>query len=310
MKKFLIILIIIILIALGAYALMSNGDTQTNGDGPTATTTDEDEGATGTSTDRDESDQTGGVQPTEVIGESVNGREITAYHYGTGETELLIVGGIHGGYSPNTTLVSREIMERIENDPSIVPSNVTVTVIPALNPDGLSAVVGSAGEFNAADIPETQSERVAGRFNGRDIDLNRNFDCNWQSTGQWRSQEVDGGEAPFSEPESRALRDYVESNEIAAAVVYYSAAGGVYTSSCNSGVLGETAELMNTYADASGYPAEGSFDAYEVTGDATDWMAKQGVPAISVIMETHTDTEWSKNRNGFEALLERFGEQS
>ena len=46
----------------------------------------------------------------EAIGKSVEERDITAYHYGTGETELLFVGGIHGGYSWNTSLVAYELM--------------------------------------------------------------------------------------------------------------------------------------------------------------------------------------------------------
>ena len=40
-----------------------------------------------------------------VIGKSIENRDITAYYYGTGDNEILFIGGIHGGYSWNTTLV-------------------------------------------------------------------------------------------------------------------------------------------------------------------------------------------------------------
>jgi len=60
------------------------------------------------------------------------------------------------------------------------------------------------------------------------------------------------------------------------------------------------------YADASGYPAYQSFDFYAITGDMVNWLAKEGVPAISVLLTTHDDTEWTKNQAGIEALLEHY----
>lgn len=242
----------------------------------------------------------------ETIGQSVNGNAITAYHYGSGDTELLLVGGIHGGYSWNTSLLSYELMDWLESNPDVIPENVTVTVIPVLNPDGLSEVVGTASaSFSAADVPSMQ-ETIPGRFNANDVDLNRNFDCNWQSEGTWQNRTVDAGSSAFSEPEAQALRDYVRSNEPTATVVYYSAAGGVYTSSCNGEVTQASQSLMNTYAQASGYPAEGEFTAYEVSGDAVDWMAKEGFTGISVLLETHSSSEYSQNQAALEAMLESY----
>ena len=34
-----------------------------------------------------------------------------------------------------------------------------------------------------------------------------------------------------------------------------------------------------------------------------NWFAKQNIPAISVLLTNHTDTEWTKNQKGIEALL-------
>src|SRR3989344_3845656 len=47
----------------------------------------------------------------EQIGTSTQGRAIMAYHFGEGGTELLFVGGIHGGYSWDTALVAYELMD-------------------------------------------------------------------------------------------------------------------------------------------------------------------------------------------------------
>ena|SRR3990172_1535765 len=72
-----------------------------------------------------------------VLGTSVQKRDITAYHFGTGAKEVLFVGGIHGGYEWNTALVAYELMDYLTANPKTIPANVKVTVIPVLNPDGL-----------------------------------------------------------------------------------------------------------------------------------------------------------------------------
>ena len=48
------------------------------------------------------------------------------------------------------------------------------------------------------------------------------------------------------------------------------------------------------------------FDFYEVNGDMTNWLAKNNIPAISVLLSTHENIEWSKNKAGIEALLKHY----
>ena len=120
----------------------------------------------------------------------------------------------------------------------------------------------------------------------------------------WQQKTVSGGTEAFSEAESKAMRAYIEKNDPDAVVIFYSAAGGVYASNCHDGVLPETTKLTNTYAKASGYPANESFDFYEITGDMVNWLAKEKIPAISVLLTDHTNTEWEKNWKGITAVLE------
>lgn len=243
-----------------------------------------------------------------IIGTSAGGAEIKAYHFGTGSTELLFIGGIHGGYSYNTTLVAYELIDHLKDNPTLIPTNVTVTVIPAFNADGLLATVKTTGVFNASAVPKDQATRITGRFNKNTVDLNRNFDCEWEAEGTWQSRTVSGGKAAFSEPEAAALRDYVSKYRPAAVVAWYSAAGGVYASNCGQGVSSGTTALMNTFAKASGYPAYASFDYYEITGDMMNWFAKLEVPAVSVLLSTHEATEWEKNRAGIDAVIASYAE--
>ncbi|MFZ2769708.1 MAG: M14 family zinc carboxypeptidase [Minisyncoccia bacterium] len=241
-----------------------------------------------------------------VIGRSVEGRDIIAYHFGTGDRELLLVGDIHGGYSWNTALVAFETMDYLKANPTVVPTNIKVTVIPVMNPDGLYKATGKVGLFTPADVSKSQTVLTAGRFNANKVDLSRNFDCNWQTNANWQNTTVSGGSAVFSEPEAKAIKNYVEINNPKAVVVWYSAAGGVYSSSCGGGVLPQTKAITDLYAKASGYKAYDNFDAYATTGDMVNWLAKIKIPAISVLLTNHTDTESTQNQKGVVSLLEYY----
>ncbi|OGY97827.1 MAG: hypothetical protein A2855_03030 [Candidatus Liptonbacteria bacterium RIFCSPHIGHO2_01_FULL_57_28] len=303
MKKTIIGVVIVVLLAVGAYFLFGRpSDTDVVPNGPD--TTQGPDGAQPTSTAPTAPED----GPESVIGKSVEGRDITAYHFGSGSTDVLFVGGIHGGYEWNTSLVAFELIDHLKNNPNVIPEGVRVTVIPILNPDGLNKVVGVAGRFAAADVTASAAVQVTGRFNANNVDLNRNFDCDWQASAKWQDKTVSGGTAAFSEPESAAMKAYIEARRPDAVVVWYSAAGGVFSSSCHDGVLAETNALTNAYAKASGYKGYESYDFYETTGDMANWLAKIKVPAISVLLTNHTGTEWSKNRAGAEAILKYYAE--
>jgi hypothetical protein len=240
-----------------------------------------------------------------IIGTSVEGRDIVAYHYGTGSKEILFVGGIHGGYGWNTALLAYQVNDYLKANPTSIPSGLRVTVIPVLNPDGLNMVVGTTtGNFTAKDV--VSAKLTDGRFNAANVDLNRNFDCDWKAKAVWQNKPVSGGDAAFSEPESQAVKSYVDKNLPTAVVVWYSAAGGVYASNCHDGVLPGTETLMKTFATASGYPAFKSYDYYATTGDMSNWLAKDRIPAISVLLTDHTNTEYTKNLAGVKALIEYY----
>ena len=303
--KNIIILTVLVLAGIGIYFVIQNGSGKVIINEGLKVTPDTDESQDNEQTDKTQ-DEKQDREGESIIGKSVEGRDITAYHYGDGDTELLFIGGIHGGYSWNTILVAYEMMDYLEQTPSAIPANVQVTVIPSLNPDGQNKIVGTAGRFTKADVPSLQDLRIPGRFNANNVDLNRNFDCDWQSTGTWQNRNVDGGSKAFSEPETLAIRNYVETYTPDAVVVWYSAAGGVFASNCHNGVLAETTTITNLYAQASGYPAYQDFDFYEITGDITNWLAKNNIPAISILLSTHEDVEWNKNRAGIEALLQHY----
>ncbi|MDP4020581.1 MAG: M14 family metallopeptidase [Candidatus Adlerbacteria bacterium] len=249
---------------------------------------------------------TASVPQTEIVGASVLGRAITAYTYGDGPQHLLFVGGMHGGYEWNSVLLAYQFMDYAKANPDIIPDNVTVTVIPSLNPDGVFKVVGNEGRFSPADASTNAVTLASGRFNANHIDLNRNFDCKWQPNSTWRSEVVGAGSAPFSEPEAKALRTFVLKYLPDAVIFWHSQANAVYASECEEGILQGTRAIMNAYATASGYPAVDSFDAYEITGDAEGWLASVHIPAITVELSTHESVEWEQNLAGVMALFDLY----
>jgi predicted deacylase len=237
-----------------------------------------------------------------IIGLSVEKRKIEAYTFGNGKNHILFVGGIHGGYEWNSVLLAYNFIDYLKQNPNIIPQNITVSIIPSANPDGVYKITNKEGSFTIFDVSESDVLGL-GRFNANNVDLNRNFDCKWKPESTWRSNPVSAGTSAFSEPEAKAIKNFVLENNPVVVVFWHSQSNAVYASECENGILPETLNIMNTYSEATGYPAIDSFDAYEITGDAEGWLASINIPAITVELKTHESVEWEKNLEGIKALF-------
>lgn len=237
-----------------------------------------------------------------IIGYSVQGRAIEAFSFGQGPQHVVFVGGIHGGYEWNTVLLAYQIIDYLNGNRDQIPPAVTVHIIPAANPDGLYLVTAREGRF----FPEQViAETTPGRFNANNVDLNRNWSCNWSAAAEWGRTRVFPGNGPFSEPETRALRDYFTSLAPRSVVLWHSAAGGLVAPGLCAGDDGGSGQLAQVYGAAAGY-AVGPFSAYDVTGSASDWLVSQGIPAIAVELITHESTEYGRNLAGVQAVLDLY----
>ncbi len=242
-----------------------------------------------------------------VLGTSVAGNDLTAYHFGSGDTEILLVSGVHGGYSWSTAALGYELVDHFDANPTAVPEGITLTIIPVMNPDGLDTAVGTVGRFSTTLAGTLSSEeRIAARFNANEVDLNRNFDCDWSSSATWQNRTVSGGGEAFSEPESAAIRDYIAEYNPEAAVVWFGSEGKVYPSACDGEPSEASIALAATFAVAADYPSAAEFDAYTITGDMVNWLASENIPAISVLLSTHKDSEFTQNLAGVEAVLDAY----
>jgi hypothetical protein len=199
------------------------------------------------------------------------------------------------------------MIDYFERNPSLVPDAVTLHIVPVANPDGLARV---APGWTTGPIPPPTgviSDTFTGRFNGRDVDLNRNWDCNWQPTGVWRDQVVDAGLRVFSEPETMALRDFFLETPMQAVVLWHSAAGTVLAGTCAPDGHAPSRDLAEVYATAAGYPLQLAL-GYEINGDASDWLTTQGIPSIAIELTDHSRIEWDRNLAGTLAVLKYYAE--
>lgn len=224
-----------------------------------------------------------------IIGQSVAGRPIHAYRWGNGDKGFAIVGGIHGGYEANTVQLANKLVDYFEvNSQTLIPTGVTLYLVPLLNPDGM-----------ANDS----------RLNANDVDLNRNWDCEWDPAGMYRGQLVNTGAAPFSEPETQALRDFVAAQKIDAILFYHSAHGSVSVGVCSTNTEAAIA-LARVVADVTDYRlyTYGSF--FPMTGDATGYFNSIGIPAIEIELTDHTNIEWERNLAGILSALQWIARQN
>jgi hypothetical protein len=234
-----------------------------------------------------------------TIGTSTLGHPIEAYAFGTGPRRLAFVGAIHGGYEWNTALLAYQAIDHFTAHPEEIPAGVTLFIVPSANPDGQALVTGTAGRFTVADVAAATRP---GRFNGHGVDLNRNWDCNWTPTGLWGATRVSAGRAPMSEVETQALARFLSEPPMDGVVFWHSSQNAVFAGGCGE-PYPPSETLARVYAKAGGYPFAKAFTAYRVTGDATDWLARQGIPAIVVELISRGRLEWDRNLAGMHAAL-------
>ena len=214
------------------------------------------------------------------IGKSVQGEDLWMYKFGNGPTQKLIVAGIHGGYEYNTIDLANELIAYIQENPTLIPSEVTLYILPAFNPDGLA-----------------RSRGYAGRANANNVDLNRNWDFNWKSTwdpaGCWAYLPIGGGTAPFSEPETAALRDFIQSHDIKALISYHSAALGIFPGGAPG--IDLSIELAEAIAAVAPYPYPPIQTGCEITGQFIDYTASFGIPSVDIELTNHKDSDFEIN---------------
>ena len=248
-----------------------------------------------TATPSQTSTKTAGPSPTmvpvlaepEIVGRSVKGHPLEVYQFGSGPSQRLIIAGIHGGYEANTTQLAWALIKHLSSHPELVPGNVTLYILPIYNPDGLAL-----------------SEDENGRANANAVDLNRNWDADWQYDwpldGCWYRTHVTGGDHPTSEPETQALMEFIHAHDLDAIISYHSAALGIFPGGkpLHPGAV----DLAEQIAAVSPYPYPPIETGCVYTGQLIDWAARENIAALDIELSTHKYIDWEINL----AILDTF----
>ena len=223
-----------------------------------------------------------------TIGYSVQHRPLEVYRFGTGTNDRMIVAGMHGGSEFNTIQLADQLIAYLKVHPEIVPADVTLFILRDLNPDG-----------------EALSHTFLGRVNANGVDLNRNWDANWQKDWPrdncWTQTYVTSGTGPMSEPETKALAAFIESHPIQAIINYHSAALGIFAGGLPPDAL--SIRLAKAVAAVTTYPYPPINIGCEYTGGFTDWADVRGIPALDVELSDHLNTDYEMNLRVLKVFL-------
>ncbi len=221
-----------------------------------------------------------------VLGSSTQGRPIEAVRFGDGPRKLVLVSATHGWPERNTYQLALQLIEQFRSGASTVPDDVSLYVVPLLNPDGME---------------------LQRRHNANWVDLNRNMDTSadtcadndWSRRvyGAYATVSDTGGAYSDSEAETRVIRDFLLDAD---AVVFFHSNAGVVFPACEHQ---PSIEMARTFADAAGYAFIPRWDRYPITGGMHDWAGGLGIAAITPELVSGDDPEFAQNLAGVEAVL-------
>lgn len=230
------------------------------------------------------------VSVKDTIGYSVEGRPIYAikisHNPNVKETEAeVLYTALHHAREPMTLMqmiyFMAYVLEEYGTNAEItqVVNNSELYFVPCVNPDGY--------EYNALMAPDgggmwrkNRSENYDGSFG---VDLNRNYEYAWGLDDAGSSPdpywETYRGEEPFSEPETRAIRDFCIAHRFRAALNYHSFGNKlIYPWGYGYGELTPDSAIFHQFADTltveNFYTKGTCFEvlSYTANGNSDDWF--------------------------------------
>lgn len=222
------------------------------------------------------------------IGKSLMDKDIPCLKTGNGDKNLLLIGAHHGlEYLTSAFLMrflSNYTVRRItgnkyfDNDVEKINDKITLYIIPMLNPDGVDIAINGldiTNPFHRHLISEVgiHSFNQVWQANARGVDINHNYDADWQMVVESPSPSKYGGEYPESEPETKAAVNFIRKNNIDMLLTFHSQGKEIYYDFSGMTAL-KSEELAYKMAKESGYAV------IKPTGTATfggckDWFIKE-----------------------------------
>lgn len=215
------------------------------------------------------------------IGDSLYGNKIFYIRLGAKDAkQIIITGGIHARENVTCLLVMKQVFSLVKKK---IP--IGVYFVPMVNPDGAQLIEKQGkiknGYGNFVTAINGGSDFSLWKANGRAVDLNLNFDAKFgKGKGNVFAPAPHGyvGDAPFSEPETKALRDFTLKVKPVFTVSYHALGREVYWYFGQSDYRDRI--KAKKIADFLGYKlVDGDLSS---AGGYKDWCVLQGISAVTV----------------------------
>ncbi|RIW39088.1 hypothetical protein D3H55_01685 [Bacillus salacetis] len=207
----------------------------------------------------------------EVIGKSVDGRNLYAVKLGTGNTEIQINAAHHAREHMTANVIMEMIDEYAQAYYSTgffagynvrdVLSKTSIWFVPMVNPDGITLVQkGHKSAKNSAYVLKLNNGSTdfsSWKANIRGVDLNRNYPSGWsiKRGGNVPAPQDYKGPKALSEPETKALYNFTLKHDFKTAVAYHSAGEILYWSfETDPDVMSQNRKLAEQLSKETGYP--------------------------------------------------------
>jgi carboxypeptidase T len=242
-----------------------------------------------------------GLASVREIGESLEKRKLVALKISDnaaadeGEPAVLFIGCHHAREWISVEIpfeFGRYLLEHYDNDPQIreLVDASEIWILPIANPDGL--------EYSIHVYRYWRKNRRANADGTFGVDINRNYGYAWgydnAGSSGYPGSDVFRGTAPFSEPETAAIRALFLGHDFRALVSFHSYGQNIlfpwgYTleSSPSDDELGTVAaamaDLMAEFQGTSYTHGQASRLLYLTNGDTADWAyGVRGAPSYTV----------------------------
>lgn len=228
-----------------------------------------------------------GLCELKVIGQSLSKRNLYALEVHNKDSAALgafiptvaYLGAHHAREHLSTEvplLAAKKILEEYQTSARVrqIVDHRRLIFIPMVNPDGVTYDIRD-GRYHM-----WRKNHLDGSGASEGVDLNRNYDQNWARGGSssYPPSDTFHGPGPFSEPETQAIKKFVEDRPELRGMISFHSFGELILypwsgsfDSVGGADLAAFKDWGDQMAASNGYRNQQSSDLYISTGDTCDW---------------------------------------
>ena len=222
------------------------------------------------------------------VGESVMERKILCLKLGEGKRKLFINGTHHGLETITAAFIVRFIDEFCDalllNDNFFgynvkqIFENTRIYFVPMVNPDGADIAVNGIDisnpvHKNLIDFVGIENFSKVWQANANGVDINHNYDAGWRVINEYPSPSRYSGPYAESEPETKAVVNFVRSEQFDMLIAFHSQGREIYYDFQGKSPQ-NSIRIARKFSNVSGYEIAVP-DEIASFGGCKDWFIKE-----------------------------------